>query len=313
MLQHSHSPIAATVMHIFEGKGHVYFRRQSDSCLGWHCLSSATHFGIIFSIVIVFIILSIVWMYYMGRSRILRNQSKPHNVPRRHRNGHHRNLYGPTRPVSHLAQQNLVLQYEVAQPTPIYFFSRPQILTTRPPGVMNTHLYLPAAVVRPPEAHRPKPSDDVASESPKAEESHQENPQPLENESPSHQLTWWQRFYRAFNLPVGAASTVASSPSPEPLEPSQATHINIRHSASCPSFGHHVVQAVNLKEAKDSEQSTKEQDQTSSMVCNMDTSSDSMLSIRSDAATVHSDDYEMPPHMNNRPQPHREMRGESSS
>ncbi|KAL6698725.1 hypothetical protein J3F84DRAFT_233003 [Trichoderma pleuroticola] len=301
-------------MHVFKGKGHAYFRRRSDSCLGWHCLSSATHFGIIFSIVVVFIILSIVWMYYMGRARILRNQTKPRNVPRRQRNRQfHRNLDGPSRPASHLALPTPVLQYGVVQQTPIYIFSRPQILATRPPGVINPHLYSPAPVIRPPEAPRPQPSDDVAAESPKAEESHQEKVQPSENESPLRHPTWWQKLYRAFTLPIGVASTVASSPSPEPLEPLPPTHINIRHSASCPNFDDHAVQTINRKEVRDSGRPLEEQDETSSMICNLDTSSDSPMSIRSDVATVHSDDYEMPLSGNNQLHSHKEMRVESCS
>jgi hypothetical protein len=39
----------------------------------------------------------------------------------------------------------------------------------------------------------------------------------------------------------------------------------------------------------------KEQDETSSMVCNLNASSDSVESIRTDVATVHSDDFEMVP------------------
>ncbi|PTB56623.1 hypothetical protein M431DRAFT_80087 [Trichoderma harzianum CBS 226.95] len=302
-------------MQVFERKGHGYFRRRSDSCLGWHCLSSATHFGIIFSVVVVVIVLSIVWMYYMGRARIMGNQTKLHNVPRRQRNRQlHRSPNGPTRPVSHLVQPAPVLQYGVAQQTPIYFFSsRPQILTIQPPGVINPHLYLPAPIVRPPEAPRPKPSDDVASSPPKAEETQQEKVQPSGNESPMRHPTWWQRLYRAFTLPVGVASTVASSPSPEPLEPLPPTHINIRHSASCPNFDNHAVQTMDRKEARESERSPEEQDDTSSMVCNLDTSNDSMLSIRSDIATVHSDDYEMPLSENNQPRSHKEMRVEPSS
>ncbi|KAL6809238.1 hypothetical protein GGI42DRAFT_233705 [Trichoderma sp. SZMC 28013] len=295
-------------MHDFERKGHAFFHRRSDSCLGWHCLSSATHFGIIFSIVVVFIILSIVWMYYMGRARTLRNQSKPHTVPRRQRNRQlHRSLNGPTRPASHLALPTPVLQYGVAQQTPVYFFSGPQILTTRPLGVINPHLYLPAPIIRPSEAPRPQPSDIVAAEPPKAEESHQEKVQPSDNESPLRHPSWWQKLYRAFTLPVGVASTVASSPSPEPLEPLPPTHINIRHSASCPNFNDRAVQIFNSKEARDSKRSLEEQDETSSMVCNLDTSSDSVESIRSDVATVHSDDYEMPLSEKNQPHSHKEM------
>lgn len=242
------------------------------------------------------------------------SQTKPHNVPRRQRNRQlHRNPNGPTRPVSHLVQPAPVLQYGVAQQTPVYFFSRPQILTIQPPGVINPHLYLPAPIVRPPEAPRPKPYDDVASEPPKAEETQQERVQPSGNESPMRHPTWWQRLYRAFTLPVGVASTVASSPSPEPLEPLPPTHLNIRHSASCPNFDDHAVQAINRKEERDPERPLEEQDEISSMVCNLDTSSDSMLSIRSDVATVHSDDYEMPPREGNQPRSHKEIGAEPSS
>ncbi|UKZ80714.1 hypothetical protein TrVFT333_008477 [Trichoderma virens FT-333] len=281
-------------MPIFKGQGHAYLRHRSDSCLEWHCLSSATHFGIIFSIVVVFIILSIVWMYYMGRASIFRKQSDAHNVHRRQRNRHHhRNLKGPARPVSHVVQQIPVLQYGVAQKAPIYLFSGPQVLPAQPLSVMNSHVPLPAAALRPPEAHQPKVADDIAFEPPKAQGHHQEKAQHSHEESSTHHPTWWQRFYRAFNLPVGAASTVASSPSPEPAEPSKAANIGIRQSASYPSFEDRAVQVDSQKEARDLERPVKEQDEISSIVCNLNSSSDSMQSIRSDVATVHSDDYEV--------------------
>ncbi|KAL7946198.1 hypothetical protein V8C42DRAFT_319849 [Trichoderma barbatum] len=288
------------------GERQIHSPRRSDSCLGWHCLTSAKQFGIIFSIVVIFIILSIVWMYCMGRARILRKQTKPHNVPRRQRiRQHHRNLSSNARPVSSMVQQIPVLQYGVTQQAPVYFFSGPQVLAAQPLGVMNVHMPLhvplPATMLQTQEAQQPKPSDDVASESSKAQEHRQRQAQPLDNESVSHHPTWWQRFYRAFNLPVGAASTVASSPSPEPSELPQAKNANANHSASHPRFESRAVQIDDLEETESLERTAKEQDEASSVLCNRDTSSDSAQSIRSDVATVRSDDYEMPPGANNQP------------
>ncbi|KAL7937676.1 hypothetical protein V8C35DRAFT_293187 [Trichoderma chlorosporum] len=295
MLRHSHSPTIA-VMRLFKEEGHAHSPRQSSSCVGWHCLSSATHFGIIFSIVVVFISLSMAWMYYMGRARIFRNQARLNNAPRRPRpRQHHRNLNGPARPVAYIVQQIPVLKYGVAQQAPIYFFSRPQALTAQPLGVMNAPVRLPAVALASPEVQQPTRPDDIIFESPQEREYHKEKSKPSDDASSLNRPTWWQRFYRAFNLPVGAASTVASSPSPEPPRPSPAASTNVRHPVSYPSPKGHAVDVIDSRiEAKDLEGSAKEQDETSSMECNLDNSSDSAQSIRSDVATVHSDDYEMP-------------------
>lgn len=197
--------------------------------------------------------------------------------------------------MQHIVQRIPVYEYGIAHQAPIYFFSGPQVPTAQPLGVMNAHIQLPTPAHRPQEAQHPKDSDDIASELPKAQEHRQGQDQPSDNGSPSRHPTWWQRFYRAFNLPVGAASTVASSPSPEPLESPQAVHVNISPSATSPPFDGHALQLDHRTEGGDLEPPAEEQDETSSMLCNLDACSDSVQSIRSDVATVHSDDFEMVP------------------
>ncbi|KAL6868047.1 hypothetical protein J3F83DRAFT_89744 [Trichoderma novae-zelandiae] len=281
-----------------QAHSHSHSRRRSNSCLGWHCLSSVTHFGIIFSIVVTVLILSVVWMYCLGRARIFRKQTEPQNVPNRQRtNQHHHHPETIARPVPPpIVQQVPVFNYAVPQQTLMYFFPGPQFPTTLPPGVMNAHVQLPAPpIFRPQEAPYPPHPGGMASGLPKAHEYHQAE-EPPDNVYPSRQPTWWQRFYRAFTLPVGDASTVASSSSPEPSERSQAADFDAKPPTASPhTDGGHKVRVENQGERKDLELPINDRDDTSSMLCNLDTSSDSLSSIRSDAATVHSDDFETPP------------------
>lgn len=40
---------------------------RDDRCIGWHCLTDAQKFGIIFSIVVVSVVLTIAYLFYLGR------------------------------------------------------------------------------------------------------------------------------------------------------------------------------------------------------------------------------------------------------
>ncbi|ETS06494.1 hypothetical protein M419DRAFT_68534 [Trichoderma reesei RUT C-30] len=283
-------------MQLSKGEEHAQARRRANSCIGWHCLNSVTHFGIIFSIVVTFLILSVVWMYCMGRARIFRKQTEAQITPDRRRTQPRRHtMEDIARPVPPpIAQQVPVFNYAIPQQAPMYFFPGPQIPTTLPLGVMNAHVQFPAPVFRPQEAPYPRHPGGMASGYPKAHEQHQEQAEPADNVFPSPQPTWWQRFYRAFTLPVGDASTVSSSSSPEPLDTLQAADADNKPPTTSPRSDGLKVRFDDQRERKELQLPIDDQDDVSSMLCNLNTSSDSLSSIRSDVATVHSDDFEMP-------------------
>ncbi|TFB05410.1 hypothetical protein CCMA1212_002878 [Trichoderma ghanense] len=284
-------------MQLSKGEKQAQSRRHSPSCVGWHCLNSVTHFGIIFSIVVTFLVLSVVWMYCMGRARIFRKQTKAHVTPGRQRTSPRR--HPPermARPVPPPIMQPVPsYNYAVPQQAPMYFFPGPQIPTTVPLGVMNTHVQFPAPIFRSQETPYPNHPGGMASGLPKAHEHHQEEAEPADNVFPSHQPTWWQRFYRAFTLPVGGASTVSTCSSPEPSETSQVADADNKPPTASPRSDGLKVRFNDQKEKKELKLPIDDQDDVSSMICNLNTSSDSLSSIRSDVATVHSDDFETPP------------------
>lgn len=280
-------------MQLFEVQGQSHSRRRSDSCMGWHCLNSATHFGIIFSIVVIFLILSMVWMYCLGRAKIFRKQTKSVHTPGRRRvRLQHRNSNSATQPTPHMIQQTPVFGYGIAQQPPIYLFPGPQFLTTQPLGVMAAHIHSPVSAPLPQGAQGSRHLGTTTEAPPTAQDSRQEPDLPPNNRSPSHHPTWWQRLHMAFNLPVGVASTIASSPSPEPL---QSTSTNANHPATDPNVERPSLQLDGQIEGRELELPNAGEDETSSMICNLDTSSDSAQSIRTDVATVHSDDFDLTP------------------
>ncbi|KAH8122825.1 hypothetical protein LI328DRAFT_169191 [Trichoderma asperelloides] len=286
-------------MSLFSAEKETLSLRRSDACLGWHCLTSATRFGVIFSIVVTFIILSIVWMYCLGRARIFRIKTKT-NHPFGEQRGrrYHRTPQGTARPGLYSVPQNLVFGNGLLQNFPVYFLPGPQVLPTQPFGVINAHtarIHTLASTNLPQGTQYPGHSHITAPELPKTKDSRKEPSRAPDGCSSSHP-TRWQRFYRALNLPAGAASTIASSPSPSPSpEPEQRAIIKIDHSATnrrpenIPSqFNNQIDKGTFKSEAN-------QQADTSSMLCNLNASNDSRESIRSDAATVHSDDFEMNP------------------
>lgn len=286
-------------MSMFSAKEETHCLRRSDTCLGWHCLTSATRFGIIFSIVVAFVILSIVWMYCAGRARILRIKTKTnHASGERRERRYHRTPKGTARPASYSVPQHFVFGNAMPQNFPVYFLPGPQVLPAQPFGVINAHtahMHTLAPTSLPQGTQYPAYPDVTAPELPKTKtKDSREESSRAPGESSSRDPTWWQRFYRAFNLPAGAASTIASSPSPSP-EPEQRAIIRIDHSATSRRLENITPQFDNQMDKGAFEVTTNEQDDTSSMLCNLDASNDSRESIRSDAATVHSDDFEVNP------------------
>ncbi|PTB43239.1 hypothetical protein M441DRAFT_134632 [Trichoderma asperellum CBS 433.97] len=282
-------------MSLFSAEKETLSLRRSDACLGWHCLTSATRFGVIFSIVVTFIILSIVWMYCMGRARIFRIKTKTNHASGKQRGWrYHGTPKGTAPPGLYSMPQNLVFGNGLPQNFPVYFLPGPQVLPTQPFGVINSptaRIHTLASANLPQGTQYPAHSHITAPEPPKTKDSHKEPGRAPDGCSSGHP-TWWQRFYRAFNLPAGAASTIASSPSPSP-EPEQRAIIRIDHSATNRRPENIPSQFNNQKDKRTFKSAANEQDDTSSMLCNLNASNDSRESIRSDAATVHSDDFEM--------------------
>lgn len=297
----------------FDAKKETHSLRRSNTCLGWYCLNSATRFGIIFSIVVAFIILSILWMYCVGQARIFRINTKTNHASGVRRERRYQFTRKSTaRSTPHSVPQNFVFGNGMPQNFPVCVLPAPQVLPVQPFGVINAHTAqmhtmaptglpqgfqyptYPSVTAQVPQTTQyPTYPGVTAPEPPRPEDSRKESGR-APDECPSGHLGWWQRFYRAFNLPAGAASTIASSPSPSP-EPEQRAIMRIDRSATNRHLENTPPQFDNQMNKGTFETTAIEQDDTSSMLCNLDASNDSKESIRSDAATVHSDDFEVNP------------------
>lgn len=290
-------------MSSFDTKKESHYLRRSDTCVGWHCLNSVTRFGIIFSIVVAFIILSLVWMYCAGRARIFRNETKTNHAPRVQRERRYQFTRKDTaKPMPHSVPRNLAFGNGMPQTLPLYFLPSPQTLPVQPFGVMNAHttqMHATTPTYLPQGTQHPTYPVVTAPELSQTEDSRKESSRAPDECLSSHP-TWWQRFYRAITLPAGAASTIASSPPPSP-EPEQRAIIRIDHSAANSHSAAHRRFETTTPRVDDQinrgifETTATEQDNISSMLCNLDASNDSKESIRSDAATVRSDDFEVNP------------------
>lgn len=241
----------------------------------------------------------------MGRARIFRIRTKTNHASgeQRERRCHH-TPKDSARPGSYSVPQNFVFGNGTPQNVPVYFLPGLQVLPAPPFGIINVHTAHTAhthtitSTNLPQGTQYPTYSGVTAPELPNTKYSGKEPPNRAPDECSSSHPTWWQRFYRAFNLPAGAASTIATSPSPSPSlepepEPGQRAIIRIDHSATNRCLENNPPQFNNQTNRGTIEPTAKKQDETSSMLCNLNPSNDSRESIRSDAATVHSDDFEM--------------------
>lgn len=59
--------------------------RRGDSCIGWHCLTAAEQFGVVFSSVTVFLVVSLTYMYCLGKAVAYR-RSRESAEPSQHMN-----------------------------------------------------------------------------------------------------------------------------------------------------------------------------------------------------------------------------------
>ncbi|KAF4124122.1 hypothetical protein GMORB2_5838 [Geosmithia morbida] len=268
-------------------------------CFGWHCLTVAEKFGIIFSAAVVIIVLSISWMCYMGRAASSHRVQFSVSLP-----GGRRMRRNPRLPPNMVAGQLPVAYKQPGYPLrilyqPVLYSNIDSIdaLRTYPqetlPGPYdhNIHMIAGAGMSGPyygPEAP-PLGIHEGPGLLPPPLSSHPVNyPRAQTQEGP--QSTWRNRSVGTFNMPTGRASTIASnderqrSTTPHTGSPPQSRDERAPVASAVTRYG-----GIRLVPSCEPEQ--QQQQQSPTRIRNED---DDTPSIKSGAATVHSDDYDLP-------------------
>ena len=209
-------------------------RRGLARCLGWHCLTWSEKFGIIFSIVTVSAVLLVVTMFCFGRARMSHRQRTTVRLPGGRRIA--RQHYEDTAP----ALFPIAQQWPPGFPGQVTYY--PATFSLGGPGGPRAqpyaaHIVQPCPVPWPCPPARPAivygavPAQPVAGSfgisAPEpahvgSTETQNTPPRPGSQPpaSPAESLgrprepTWFQALSRLFRMPLGTASTVASSTRP---------------------------------------------------------------------------------------------------
>ncbi|RDA83357.1 hypothetical protein CP532_3737 [Ophiocordyceps camponoti-leonardi (nom. inval.)] len=233
----------------------AFLDRRSNRCTGWDCLSAAEKSGIIFSISFASVVFFLVYMHCLGKAAISRRERRSVRLPGGRRVP--RRSFGPDGGV--IAQLPVVWHWPGNQAQVIY---QPALFNAEgqnPPRAQPVAFAEHYSLSSPGTWHQQMPGGSMYPAT-------QATPRPLAaSPRPPEQPTWRQRLNRAMRLPVGRASTIASESVAEPRDSidgaGQAAHTE-------PADGTQP-QDRDFPEGRD----------------------DDSGEMRSNAATVHSDDF----------------------
>lgn len=209
----------------------VRMEARHEQCLGWRCLNAAQQFGIIFSIVVFFIVGSLLYMYAIGKAKISHENKHTQVFV-----GGVRVLRPATKPNSRSISRSGSKMISPANPPftainnhPLAYYTVPMLyrLNTIPPQIgptvaqptypsiaANPNFVAPIPQLVP--SFRQLNNADIANEQHQASSHEIAN---VRSNSQTRVPNWFQRLQTAFRLPTGRASTVATrsrSPSPTP-------------------------------------------------------------------------------------------------
>lgn len=261
-------------------------QQRDDQCSGWNCLTQAEQFGIIFSIVVISVILLVAYMFYLGHAV----SSHQEVVLERRRKQKKRR--GGTITQLPVVQNIPTYAHQIGcQPYAPHFSSTPTAsyqvqfipgyqFQQHGPAVHPLHLGMFDCQPNvSPTIQGMREGTDHPEQPPSPSPHVSENLPPL-------QPTWRQRLSRMFRLPVGRASTIASS---APVTPA-------------PSRSHSTRAHARPRSRSASAHATINRD-GSALVSrylppdhcpNEARRMDGTQSPQTNVATVHSDDYELP-------------------
>ncbi|KFA76706.1 hypothetical protein S40288_08109 [Stachybotrys chartarum IBT 40288] len=272
----------------------VHERR--NSCSGWHCLTEAQKFGVIFSIVTTSIILTLAWTYYLGRVLAARRQSTLFQSPGGRRSG--RRTHGSS---------NLVLgELPVAihgpgyhprviyQPV-IYNLIGPQVLHAQPCAIAEPRISQPVTVPWQPIYQQanyvsPVPGPAVGVHRGGDERSREQSRTPRGGGWRPRRPSLRQRLDQILRIPLGTASTIASSSASEAER--RLSSQTMRNTISN-QFEVLPKQLQASTTPAPSSNSDRESEDDGSVRTGetVEEAEDGVSSLHTNAATVHSDDF----------------------
>ncbi|KAK4091213.1 hypothetical protein Purlil1_4227 [Purpureocillium lilacinum] len=270
-------------------------RRKPSQCIGWHCLTRAQQIGTIVSIVVFSVVLLLVYMYCLGRARLAHRKRTTIRLPggRRTTRGHDHNTALAHLPVA----QNIpgypprVVYYpavfhlnrhedQTGQSCVVSLAATPRPYAPVPPMIM----YAPApAQPAPYQSHGQASASIRVERATSGARAHTDVSPPESLRRPRHP-NWFQRLGRVLRMPVGTASTVASSTAPG--TPVRST--GPENDASRRSSRSTTHETNNVEARREPSPPPVEPQSSSDAVPDTDGNS-----LQTNVATVHSDDYEM--------------------
>ncbi|POR37924.1 Uncharacterized protein TPAR_01877 [Tolypocladium paradoxum] len=277
--------------------------RELGRCLGWHCLTAAEKSGIILSIVVVSAVLLLAYMYYLGRATISRRGRTSVRLPGGRRVEHRRGQP----PNTAIAPLPVVRQWPGYPAQVIYqpaLFSVDEAHRARAQPYVGPGYHrhtLPAIMYPLPPIHRYPTMpiqqqcghQDASLRGTARSESNMQTPQASPSSPPAslrrpRQPTLLQRLGRALRMPVGRASTIASTSVPgtprrtisgESANTRRAPRRDEETAATDGGAGNGEMGRQNQSPRGRGGSVAAEEDET--------------RSLQTNAATVHSDDFQM--------------------
>ncbi|KAG6169859.1 hypothetical protein E4U51_001283 [Claviceps purpurea] len=260
--------------------------RRRGSCIGWQCLTSAEQFGVIFSSIIVFLILSLVYMYCLGKA-ITYRRSKESREPSRYIDSgaiiRHAAINVPTAP-------STALYPTIALITPAYYN---QVAIPFPQSHMTPIAFRGIPIAAPTYRRDAGQSIPISQPSTNASEpgckqggqrANIVNPN-ISAESQTTTPGWRQLLRRALRLPVGQAHTIYSESNHSSPRDSRSETVG---SPGCAQQSDIQTRTVDERVERQPRVHSAEDSSAEDGYDEAETAS-----IATDAATVHSDDFQM--------------------
>ena len=264
--------------------------RRFSNCGGWNCLTAPEHFGIIFSIVVVSVVLLLAYTYYLGRRSISHRDRSSVRLPGGRRAQPRRDL-----------PPNIVLgELPITQQWPGYparVIYQPVVYNVTPNQAPYAQPYImggtsfqgmqPSHMVGWSISEPHQPGVPSLFHQPPSQIPPNIRQEPVRNVEPVGELTprqpsWRQRLSRLFRMPVGRASTIASSSAPN--TPTLNARLSSSYTRPIESVGENEGRARTASSTNRHGKGSQNSPQA-----------DETESLRTDAATVHSDDFRAPP------------------
>ncbi|KAG6004313.1 hypothetical protein E4U21_001172 [Claviceps maximensis] len=263
---------------------------RRGSCNGWQCLTAAEQFGVIFSSIVVFLVLSLVYMYCLGKAVTYRRSRESVEPPQHMTSGvvvRHAATYVPTPPTTgrYSAATSFLPVFYNQIPIPYaYSYATPVVLRGIP---------VATATSRPDAGHQSMPGRQPPVTS--SEAGRQQEKRDSETVDPNMAAerqtmppSWRQLVGRVLRLPSGKARTIysvsnASSPIHTEDETGSGGHADFaqRVTGRAEGAGEQEEQPIRIRSVEDYHSADPECDETEAD------------STTTNAATVHSDDFQM--------------------